>query len=688
MRIDYPTERATTDGVEPDLALSPRPLATLAPDLATCPACLEEINTPGGRRYRYAFTNCGACGPRYSIATGLPYDRRNTSMRTFVMCNDCAREYDDVEGRRHRAQPIACPTCGPALSFRDPNGRVVADGDEAFGAAIRILEGGGILALRGVGGFQLVCNAVDPQAVWRLRARKRTPLQQPFAVMFRDAEQLMANVDVSPSEHRVLASPEAPIVIVGRREQARIPAGVAPSGATLGAMLPSTGLHALLLERVAFPIVCTSGNVSGDPVSTSTDEALASLAEIADGLLCHDLPIVHPLDDSVVQVNPRRTTVIRRARGYAPRNIGWIDARATVLGVGARLKSTVTLGHDGTLVSSPHLGDLISLRSRELLESTIRDLCALFEADPALIACDLHPDYGSTLVAEQLAERWGVPLLRVQHHHAHVAAVMAEHEVTRDEAVLGLAWDGPGLGTDGTLWGGEALACQGTELLRVGTLRPFPLLGGDRAAREPRRSALGLVFETAPAELAVCGSAWTDAELASCSQILERQLAPMSSSVERLVEAVAALLGLSSRTTYEGQSAVEMEHLAAGVSPHGAYPLPLVDDGLFMGDTRLLVEAILEDVRGHVDPARIARRFYDSLIGFGVSLAKQAGLRRVALTGSAFQSRLLALGLEENLEHAGFDVLMPTLVPANDGGISLGQAWIAAQHHGHGPVRT
>jgi hydrogenase maturation protein HypF len=688
MRIDYPIERPTTDGVEAGPALVRRVPAMLAPDLATCAACLEEVHTPGGRRHRYPFTNCSACGPRYSIATGLPYDRRNTSMRTFVMCNECAREYDEVDDRRHHAQPIACPTCGPALSFRDPTGRVLADGEEAFDAAVRVLEEGGVLGVRGVGGFQLVCNATDAEVVWKLRIRKRTPLEQPLSVMFSDFDQLAANVVVSDEERRALTSPEAPIVLVRRHDQSRIPQTVASNGPTLGVMLPCSALHALLLERIAFPLVCTSGNVSGEPVSTSTEEALESLAGIADGLLCHDRQIVRPLDDSLVQVTPRRTVVLRRARGYVPRSVARIDARATVLGVGARLKSTVTLGHRGGLISSQHLGDLAPLRSRELLETTIRDLCALFEADPTSIACDLHPDYGSTLVAEQLAERWGVPVLRVQHHHAHVAAVLAEHEVDLDEAVLGLAWDGPGLGTDGTLWGGEALSCQGKNFRRVGTLRPFPVLGGDRAAREPRRSALGLIFEAAPDELSVCAGAWSDAELASCSQILERQLAPMSSSIERLVDAVAVLIGLSPRTTYEGQSTAEMEHLAASVAPDGAYPLPLVDDGVFMGDTRPLVEAILEDLGKQVERARIARRLHESLIGFGVDLAKQAGLHRVALAGSAFQNRLLADGLEDRLERAGFQVLMPRLVPTNDGGVSVGQAWLAAQQGRREPGRS
>lgn len=340
-------------------------------------------------------------------------------------------------------------------------------------------------------------------------------------------------------------------------------------------------------------------------------------------------------------------------------------------------------------MSSQHLGDLLFPASGAHLEAAIRDFCQLFEADPNVLACDLHPEYASSRVAEQLSERWGVPLLRVQHHHAHVAAVMAERHVDPDETVLGLVWDGPGLGTDSTLWGGEALACQGTEMRRVGMLRPFPILGGDRAAREPRRSALGLVFEGAPLELSrVCAGSWTEAEIATSSQLLERQLAPMTSSIDRLIDAVAVLIGLSPKTSFEGQSGRELEQLAGAVAPDGGYPLPIVDDGLFMGDTRPLVEAILQELRARTERAKIARRFFEGLCDFGVALAERSGIGKVALAGSAFDHRLLAERLEEKLERAGFEVLVPAAVPANDGGVSVGQAWLAAQHGVGEPSRS
>jgi len=651
----------------------------LPPDLAACAECIEEVFDDGSRRRRYPFTNCARCGPRWSITTGLPYDRRNTSMRTFVMCTDCVREYDDIQDRRYHAQPIACPSCGPTLSFLDPTGTVVRGGEDALAAAIELLRSGGVVALRGVGGFQILCDATDSRAVAVLRARKVRP-HKPFAVMFRDLKELAESAVLSPEARAVLSSPEAPIVLLERKPESPLSEVVAPGSRLVGAMLPYTPLHALLFESGGPPLVCTSGNVSEEPICTSTEDALERLAPLVDGLLTHDRRIVRPLDDSVVRVGRRRTSVLRRARGYVPRSVATIPEDVTVLAVGAHLKNTVTLGHRGALVPSQHLGDLDSLRTRELLKATIDDLCRFFDASPSLVACDLHPDYASTVVAEELADQWSVPLLRVQHHHAHVAACIAEHALDVDEPVFGLAWDGTGLGVDGTIWGGEALVCRGKEMERFGTLRPFPLLGGDLAAREPRRSALGLVFEVAPNEIAVCEPAWSEADLASSLQVLDRHLAPSCSSVGRLFDALAALLGLFHRCTFEGQAALALEQLAATVDPDGAYPLPLVDDGVVMGDTRALVEAVLADLRAGVERARIARRFHEALVAFGVALAKRADIPRVVLSGGCFQNQLLADGLEERLEKAGFEVYVPAMVPTNDGGISVGQAWLAAQH--------
>jgi hydrogenase maturation protein HypF len=652
----------------------------LPPDLATCTACLEEITRHASRRYRYPFTSCASCGPRYSICTGQPYDRRHTSMRAFTMCSDCVREYDDTADRRHRAQPIACPSCGPELSLLGLDGRVLASGEEAITGALRILASSGILGLRSIGGFQLLCDATDARVVSRLRARKHRP-GKPFPVMFRDRDELAASAEVSDDEWGVLSSPEAPIVLVPRRKECRLADEIGPGTSLVGAMLPYTPLHSLLLAGARGPLVCTSGNPADEPACTTSDQAVLALASIADGFLDHDRPIVRPIDDSIVRVTPRRSVVLRRARGYVPRGVGAIDPHLTVLALGARRAATVTLGHNGSLVPSQHLGDLDSEGTRQLLETTARDLCAFFGATPMVIACDAHPTYASSILAARLGEEWGVPLLTVQHHHAHVAAVVAEQALAVDRKVLGLAWDSGGLGSDDTVWGGEALVCHHADAEHFASIAPFPVVTGDRSSLDPRRAALGLLFEHLPSELERAPD-WSAPERDACMQVLERKLAPMSSSMGALTSAIAALIGGAQRATFEGQAWMELEELASRTLPDGAYPFPLTNNphsGLITGETRALVSAIVEDIRAGVDPRRIARRFHEALVSFGIAVAERAGIADVVLGGDVFQNRLLAERLEAGLERAGFAVHVPEVVPANDGGISVGQAWIAAQ---------
>jgi hydrogenase maturation protein HypF len=654
--------------------------AVLPPDLATCRACLDEVGQQGARRQAYAFTNCASCGPRFSIVTRLPYDRQSTSMAAFAMCSACQEEYDDLDDRRQHAQPIACPRCGPTLSLLSPDGRLLATANEALALAARVLANGGVLALRSIGGFQLLCDAGSDDAVGLLRRRKRRP-DKPFAVVFRDLDQLEAIADVSSVERSLLSSPEAPIVLLTLRAESGIASGVAPSSRWIGAMLAYTPLHALLLRSVTTPLVCTSGNLSDEPLCTTTEHAVAVLGPLADAILTHDRAIVRPLDDSVARITSGRTLLLRRARGWAPRPVARIEPGATVLAFGAHQKSTVTLATRGDLIPSQHLGDLGSLAARTLVNTTARDLCRFFDAEPKLLACDMHPDYGSTLVAEQLSAEWGVPLVRIQHHHAHVAAVCAEREIGTERDVLGLAWDGSGLGADGNIWGGEALRCRGGRFERVGMLRPFPLLGGDHASRDARRAALGLLFAVAPDELERVGSSWLGKDRASAVQALERGLAPRCSSVGRLFDAVAALLAVAGRQSFEGQAAIQLEQLASSTARDGAYPLPFVEgsEGTATGDTEPLVRALLADLRAGVDHDVIARRFHEGLIAFAAALAERSELRDVVLAGGCFQNALLLEGVEQRLRSAGFDVHVPEKVPPNDGGVSVGQAWIAAQ---------
>ena len=648
------------------------------PDLAICAACSEEIDTPGGRRYRYPFTNCTYCGPRYSILARLPYDRSHTAMQAFTMCPACAREYGDPLDRRFHAQPIACPACGPRLMLRRPDGDTLSEGEDALRGAAAALKVGQVVALKGLGGYQLLVDATSTSAVRRLRDRKRRE-EKPFAVMFPDLASLVAACEVSEAEKAWLTSPEAPILLLRRRAEAPVTEGVAPGNPRLGAFLPYTPLHQLLLARVDRPLVCTSGNVSDEPMAFEDDEALRRLGALADVFLIHDRPILRPVDDSILRVDGDGPTLLRRARGFAPLAVplpGRVDA-PTVLALGAHQKATVSLLHRGQLVMSQHLGDLTSVEGADLLARTVVDLLTFFGVRADRIACDLHPDYASTRLAERLSAEWNTPLVRVQHHHAHGAACAAEHGL--EEPVLALAWDGSGLGSDGTLWGGEALRIEGSACVRMGHLKPFPLPGGEAAVREPRRSACGLLWAlrgaaAPPPGLATAfdGSEW---------ELLQTMLAkdvhsPITSSMGRLFDAVAALVGLHARRGFEGQAAMALE-FAAGEWLAPAYPWDLKDG---VADPAPLVEAVLWDLAGGRDATFIAARFHAALADLALAWARLTDLPDVVLTGGCFQNALLTARVRARLEHAGFRVHRHRLFPPNDGSISLGQAAVAAWH--------
>jgi len=592
--------------------------AVLPADLATCDACLAELRDPRDRRHRYPFTNCTHCGPRYSITERLPYDRPNTTMRRFTLCEACAREYRDLDDRRYHAQPIACPSCGPELVAVSPTGQKLAQGDKVLTLAAHSLRRGEVVALRGLGGYQLLVDARRDAALRRLRECKRRP-DKPFAVMFGSLEQLAACARVSRDEARVLSGPEAPIVLLARVAGDPLAAAVHCDSPWLGAMLPTTPLHHLLLDEVGVPLVCTSGNLQDEPICTESGEALERLGPLVAILVDHDRPIARPVDDSVVRVTNRAVRVVRRARGYAPLPVAHLQGTATLIGLGAHLNSTVALSHRGQLLVSQHLCDLDTPRARDLLAATARDLCDFYDTTPQAIACDLHPDYASTQLAERLAARHDIPLLRVQHHHAHVAAVMAEHELEGE--VLGLAFDGTGYGADGTIWGGEALACSGDNYRRVAHLGTFRLPGGERAMRSPRRAALGLLASARPAALGRADRWFQKDELRVMRRALERGLnSPVCSSIGRLFDAVAALLGLLHECSFEGQAALALEASATRCrAPVTAYPLPLVDgaSGAAQGALGPLVERIVRDLDAGVDADVIALRFHLALVEFG-----------------------------------------------------------------------
>ena len=668
--------------------------ALVLPDLATCPECLAEVLDPAERRHGYPFTNCTNCGPRFTILRELPYDRPNTTMLGFILCPVCRAEYQEPRDRRFHAQPIACPSCGPALELWDADGVTLASRETAIVAAARALAEGRIVAVKGLGGFHLMCDARDGAAVARLRERKLR-LGKPLALMVRDLGQARELCEVSDLAGEQLASVESPILLLPRRASAPVAAEVAPGNPYLGVMLPATPLHHLLLRACGFPLVATSGNLSDEPICTNEYRALSRLGAIADLFLVHDRAIERHVDDSVAWITVGRTRLLRRARGWAPLPVTLERELPVILAVGAHLKNTVALSVGRQVFISQHIGDLETEEAMSAFERVIADFQRLYAVRPVAIAHDLHPDYLSTRWARARAGAGGgARLIGVQHHHAHLVSCLAENGV--EGRALGVTWDGTGYGTDGTVWGGEFLLGDAAGFERVAHLRPFRLPGGEAAVREPRRAALGLLWE-AHGEAALAGSGpgvvglFDDTELRIMSRMLERGLnCPVTSSMGRLFDAVAALVGLHPSVTFEGEAAMALEWLADPAEP-GAYPVDSLPGPVLAGarpalllDWGPLLEAVLEDVRRGVPRSVIAARFHNGLVSAAVSVAGAVGEERVALSGGCFQNRLLTERLAAALERAGHTVLLHAQVPPNDGGVSLGQIVVAAARLGGG----
>ena len=741
------------------------------PDLATCPACRAELFDAANRRHRYPFTNCTDCGPRFTIVQALPYDRPNTTMRGFALCPACQAEYDDPRDRRFHAQPNACAVCGPQVAFygrgegRRARGRkegasgegrwparvgdwTFAGTDEvALRAAEDALRRGEIVAAKGLGGFHLLVDARNEEAVQRLRERKARPAK-PLAVMVRDLAQASTLCEVPPAAAELLTSTAAPIVLLPRRPDAPLAEGVAPGNPDLGIMLPYTPLHHLLLADLGFPLVATSGNLTDEPICTDEWEALERLGAIADCFLLHDRPIARHADDSVLWIVDGAPQFLRRARGFAPLPIGAPQPLPTILGVGAHLKNTVALSIGEQVFLSQHIGDLESAAAYEAFQRVIADFLRLYEAQPAAIAHDLHPEYLSTkwAVGERVTRwgddkmtrwqgegvtRWGddkmtrwqdeqsgpdrpvtpssphplIPspphpltpssphpfiLTPVQHHHAHLAACLTDNGVT--ERALGLIWDGTGYGTDGTIWGGECLLGDAAGFERVAHLRPFRLPGGEAAVREPRRVALALLWQRYGDEildwewLAPVRS-FAVAERRLLGTMLTRGInAPVTTSMGRLFDGMAALIGLRQKVTFEGEAAMELEYCARRCDEAApAYALPLTPQTVeapYLLDWGPLLDELLDDVRAGVPAATMAARFHAALVECGVAVAAAVGEPRVALSGGCFQNRRLTEALATRLRDAGHAVLLHRQTPPNDGCISLGQVMVAAAQLG------
>ncbi len=642
-----------------------QPLAStpISPDIAVCADCLREMFDPSDHRFRYPFINCTNCGPRFTIIQDIPYDRPFTTMRTFPMCAACEAEYHDPSNRRFHAQPNACPVCGPHVSF----GSLTRDA--AIRAAIDALQGGAIVAVKGIGGFHLACDATNDLAVHTLRDRKGRGAK-PFALMARDLDRVRRFAHVSSDEARLLTSKERPIVLLRTRDHPEISSAVAPGNRYLGFLLPYTPIHHLLLGEK--PLVMTSGNFSDEPIVKDNDEALSRLAALADAFLLHNRDIHVVCDDSVTRVFEMRELPIRRSRGYSPMPVKLTHAGPTVLAVGGELKSTFCLTRDDNAYLSQHIGDMENLETLAAFEHAFAHFRALFRAEPERLICDLHPNYLSSRWAAAYAAEKNLPLTRVQHHHAHLASVMAEHGFERP--AIGVIFDGTGYGTDGAIWGGEILYGGFDGFERLMHLKYVPLPGGDASIKRPLRMAF--------AHLWTAGIEW-DLNLPPVElRILRRQLETgmncvPTSSMGRLFDAFAALIGVRDTVTYEAQAAIEMEAMCEGVIVDRGYRFSIEDGGF---DPSPLFQAALEDLRRNVPHADIAASFHHAVADLVVNCCEAArertGIDTIGLSGGVFQNTTLLKLVTQALSRREFEILTHRKVPPNDGGLALGQAAI------------
>ena len=671
-------------GFEIKVSLHGTANTAVTPDTVTCPDCLAELFDPAGRRWRHAFINCTHCGPRYTLTRKLPYDRPHTSMAAFDMCPACRREYEDPSDRRFHAQPNACPRCGPRLALRDGEGGPLAV-DDPIAETLARLQRGEIVAIKGLGGYHLACDATNAAAVARLRERKNRE-EKPFAVMFANAASVAPYADLDEAERALLESRERPVVLLRKRagcdEQL---AGVAPGLGELGAMLPCTPIQYLLFheaagrpagtEWIAVPqrltLVMTSANPGGEPIVREDDEALARLAGIADAWLMHDRAIVTRVDDSVV----RASGFIRRARGYTPQAIRLAKSGPSVLATGGFLKNTICLTRGDEAYLSQHIGDLDNAPTCRALEETAQRMMALLEIAPERVAHDLHPDFHGTRFAADFARGRGLKTVAVQHHHAHIAAVAAEHRATGP--LLGLALDGVGMGADQGIWGGELLAVDGERFDRLGHLRELALPGGDKAAREPWRMAAAALFSLGRGGEIKTRFPQQRAAGAIAMMLGGNAHTPPTSSCGRLFDAAAGLAGVCEVAAYEGQAAMLYESQSA---QHGETE-PLRDGFILHDDGRLDLLPLLARLADERDAGFAAALFHatlaEALAAWVQRAGEERGLRRVALGGGCFLNRILSAGVRRRLEARGFEVLEARLVPPNDGGLSLGQAWVA-----------
>ncbi|MFT5697871.1 MAG: hydrogenase maturation protein HypF [Desulforhopalus sp.] len=670
----------------------------IPPDINLCSDCLRELLDPTNRRYHYPFINCTNCGPRYTIIESIPYDRPKTSMKVFPMCEACSNEYNDPTNRRFHAQPNACPICGPQISFHDRQG-TVADTELPIVSTVNALADDSIVAIRGLGGFHLSTNGCSFKAVEKLRKRKNRP-DKPLAIMVANLDSAKTLCHIDASQERLLQSFEHPIVLLRRKRQGGLAENIAPGIEELGVMLPYTPLHHLLFAQNNCPdaLVMTSGNMSGSPICTINEDAIRRLGHLADYFLLHNREILTRVDDSVVKTVANRPLILRRARGYAPAKLRIKQKLPQILGCGAGLKNTFSLAKGHNVYPSQHIGDLDNLETEDFYQESVQHLKDLYQIEPEAVACDLHPDYPSTRYGMHL----GLPVYKVQHHHAHAVAVMAEHGLT--EPVLAIVLDGVGLGDDGTLWGGEILQTSLTDFQRLGHLSHLPLPGGDAAATEPWRMGLSALFASfgqdglTSANLPSPLKHLEEGKVRVISSMLENSFnSPPTSSCGRLFDAIASLLGLRQTISYEGQAAMELEALAKVAKPHRwseeithnshtKYHNSLhYDDGKWEISSTEFVKMVVDGVQKGRNHSQVALDFHLMLIQSVSQLvenvAKETGIQQVVLSGGCMQNSLLLEGFFSLLKSKGLQVFTGNALPINDGAISIGQAIIGGLRH-------
>ena len=639
----------------------------ILPDISVCDECLKELDDPKNRRYRYPFINCTNCGPRFSIIEKLPYDRPNTTMKQFRMCPECEREYKDPEDRRFHAQPNACPVCGPHITLYSSDKKFITQKEEALEKTVRLLKEGKIIAVKGVGGFHLVCDATNNHALKKLRERKKRG-EKPFAVMFRDINQIKEYAEITDFEEAVILSPERPVVIVRSKKGTDLSPEVAPSLDRIGIFLPYSPLHYLLLNDYKKPLVMTSANLSDEPIVKDNDQAFEKLSVFTDYILVHNRKIKNRVDDSVVRVIDKRISFIRRSRGYAPLPVKLpFKLKRKVLAVGGHQKNTIAVGFDDKAFLSQHIGDLQTFDACRNFEEVIESFLSLYDFKPDVVVCDLHPSYFSTKWAKDFSQKNGVSLVQVQHHYSHALSLMAENQIK--ERIFAVSWDGTGYGDDGNLWGGEFLVCGYEGYERVSHFDYFRLIGGEKAVKEPKRVAISVLFSIFGKNIpdTPCLKAFKEKEIDILYKMWEKGLnSPFSSSAGRLFDAVASILGIRQILSYEGQSGMIMENF---------YDWNVKDFYPFEIDNTVSWKPIFEEMIKDISDVSVkVSRFINTLAEVVIRVYKEKGEGlKIGLTGGVFQNRFLTEKIIRLCEKEKISVVTHKKVPPNDGGISLGQ---------------